>query len=154
MDIIYIHVNAYILRYICTCMYCVHSFRGFRILPGQYPMYVVPFEYFMNMRSVKSHQELLSSKILVEFVPELLGELLEVLKNPKTFRDFSQWKIVRLLYAKLVFGWLKHRSCLDQFHESSRSYFTTLWISSISAGVCTKNVNRNKYIYIYIITLA
>lgn len=32
MDIIYIyiHVNAYILRYIRTCMHCVHSFRGFR----------------------------------------------------------------------------------------------------------------------------
>jgi len=41
------------------------------VAPGQYPMYVVPFEYFMNMRSVKSHQELLSSKILVEFVPEM-----------------------------------------------------------------------------------
>ena len=53
-------------------------------MPGQYPMYVVPFEYFMNMRSVKSHQELLSSKILVEFAPELLGELLKVLRTTKT----------------------------------------------------------------------
>jgi len=34
-------------------------------------MYVVSFEYFINMRSVQSHQELLSLDILVEFTEEI-----------------------------------------------------------------------------------
>ena len=37
---------------------------------GKYPMYVLPFETFMGMRCVQSHQALLSAKLLVEFQPE------------------------------------------------------------------------------------
>ena len=49
-------------------------------------MYVVPLEYFMNMRSAKSHQELLSSKILLEFTPELLGGLFKVMPHQEKRR--------------------------------------------------------------------
>ena len=72
-------MHAYLGTYVHACIVSIVSEAS--AVPGQYPMYVVPFEYFMNMRSVKSHQELLSSKILVEFAPELLGELLKVLPH-------------------------------------------------------------------------
>ena len=53
-------------------------------LAGKYPMYVVSFEYFINMRYVQSHQELLSLDILVEFTEEMLGPFLILWSCVKT----------------------------------------------------------------------
>lgn len=95
-------MHTYLGTYVHACIVSIVS-EASAVRKGQYPMYVVPFEYFMNMRSVKSHQELLSSKILVEFAPELLGELLKVLKNTKTKGFFPPKFLIVLSLCKASF---------------------------------------------------
>lgn len=75
------------------------------VVPGKYPMYVISFEHFMNMRSVQTHEELHSSGILVEFVPEM-GDAIFVSHQWLGFThpdiNFQQLRVLQRAFDELV----------------------------------------------------